>query len=370
MALSKQELFEVIRLIRPLLILSICVSHTPYIAGYLSAHAQYLDLGSLFPVFIKDFFARGGVPILSVISGYLAVYSFKKYRYADFVRHKFVRLMVPFIVWNVIALLLLSALSRNTGIADPHNVIDYIRAIFGLYRLPINLPTYFLRDLFLIMACLPLIHLLCKKPVLLLVALVPYLFFYWNQPSVGFYLGDLPIPLTFRTDTPLFFILGYFIALHNVNIPRFSGYASFVCVVFITAIGVFTSMLLAALKPPALFYVMGRALMGAAFVLIAPAIFYGLLRVRSQFIGRLLAWLSPYSFTLFLTHILSAKGFGYLIHHKLHWKVNETYSIWQQSLYIVSYLVFVTLAAIVIFKTWHYMIAKMKTLTSKPQPTA
>lgn len=365
MSLSQQELSQVIRLARPLLILFICVAHTPYINGYLSEHSQYFDLGSLFPVIVKDFFARGGVPILSVISGYLAVHSFKKSAYLSFLGNKFMRLMVPFIVWNLIALILVLISTRFMSGETFSGVWDYIRAIFGFYRLPINPPTYFLRDLFFIMACAPLIHLLCKRPKLLLISVAAYIYVFWNQPGFGFYIGDTPVPLTFRTDSILFFTLGYYLALHQQGIPRFTGYASLVCLVLITIIGVFTSMLLTATNPPGNIYVIGRAAIGMVFVLIAPAVFWGLLALRTTIIGKLLNWLSPYSFTIFLSHILSAQVFIYLARRKLNWLVNESYPIWQQTLFILAYLVFVSLAAILILTIWRWLLGKLKALKNR-----
>lgn len=370
MSLSQQELFQVIRLARPLLILFICIAHVPYINGYLSEHSQPLDIASLFPVIVKDFFARGGVPILSVISGYLAVHSFKKYAYRDFMWGKFTRLLVPFIVWNVIALGLVLISTRFMSGESFNGALDYIRAIFGLYRLPINPPTYFLRDLFLIMACVPLIHFLCQKPKLLLLALAAYLYAFWNEPEIVLYINSFPVPVIFRSDSILFFTLGYFLALHKYAIPRFDAYTSLVCLALVTIIGVFCSMLMTATNPSDRDYVVGRAAIGIVFVLIAPAIFWGLLAIRETLAGRVLHYLSPYSFTLFLSHILSAQVFIYLIRNKLNWLVNESYPIWQQTLFILCYLVFVSVAAIFILNSWQWFLAKLKSFkVSKAQTT-
>lgn len=362
MRLSGLEISQVIRLARPLLILFICLAHTPNINGYLSESSQPLDLLSLFPVIVKDFFARGGVPILSVISGYLVVHSFKKYAFTDFLRSKFMRLMVPFIVWNSIALLMVLIKAPFVGNEALHGVMDYVSAIFGIQRLPINPPTYFLRDLFLIMACVPLIHWLCQKPKILLPTITAYLYVFWNQPEIGFYIGETPVTLTFRTDSILFFSLGYFLALHNIQIPRFNGYSSIVCLLLITVIGVFTSMLLTATNPHDVIYVIGRSLIGAVFVLIAPAIFSVLLAIRSTLLGKFLGYLSPYSFTLFLTHILSAQVFTLVTRHRFQWLVNESYPVWQQSLYILSYLIFVSITAIVILTVWQRCVRKIQTV--------
>lgn len=370
MSLSQQELSQVIRLARPLLILFICLAHTPYISGYLSEHSQPLDIASLFPVILKDFFARGGVPILSVISGYLVVHSFKKYTYVDFLRNKFTRLMVPFMVWNAIALALMVIAAPFVGGETFNGVMDYISAIFGFQRLPINPPTYFLRDLFLMMVLAPLIHVLCKKIWVLLTAVVVYIFIFWNQPGITFYIDGTAIPLTFRADSILFFTLGYFLALHNIQIPRFSGYNSIASFILITVIGVFTSMLLTATNPSGGIYVIGRALIGALFVLIAPAIFWGLLAIRSNIFGRLLERLSPYSFTLFLTHILSAQVFILLTRHQFKWFVNESFPIWQQTLYILSYLVFVSVAAVITLKVWQCFLGKLNLLKANAAQAA
>ena len=372
MSLSKEELFESIRLARPLLILFICVAHMPGINGYKSAYDQFDQPVTLFTIYLKDFLARGAVPILTVLSGYLAYYSFSKRSYVRFLSDKFKRLLMPFLLWNVllfgISWGLFTVFHRDfAGVTHLNNAWAVIKALFGIYRLPINAPTYFLRDLFVIMMVLPGIHFICKTPWRLAVTVAVYLYIYWDIPGVVIPFGSFYIPLTFRMDMVLFFTLGYYMAYHGKSIPKPSVYTCVTYFVLMFFIGLLFSSVTSAINPSAQTFVQWRALVGALFVCIAPAILLTLLSIKHTLLGRLLAWLSPYSFTLFLSHILSAYVFILLVRFEWSWRVKESSPIYEQMAYMVCYLVVVSFGAVVILSVWRRLVAKWQQVRARSE---
>lgn len=361
MSLSKQELFEAIKLARPVFILFICIAHMPGIRGYTSDYDQYNQLSTLFAIYLKDFLARGAVPILTVISGYLALASYKKRSYRHFITEKTKRLFVPFIVWNTLLLIGGWAAYKLIGLnisnaASVASVSSIIHNIFGIYQLPINAPTYFLRDLFMIMLILPVIHFACKTPIRFILSLGFYLFLFWDQPGITLYLPNLVIPVTFRSDMVPFFMVGYFLAVHNQSVPRLSLYSSVSHLILIAIIGVLFSIAMSGLNPSPVQFVQWRALVGTLFVLIAPTILVVLITIQHTLMGRLLAWLSPYSFTLFLSHSISAYMYIMLVRSILGWKVAESSPVYEQILYTLCYLSFVTLGAILTLNIWKQLL--------------
>lgn len=357
MSLSRTELFEAIKLARPLLILFICIAHMPGIQGYQSSFDQYDDISTLFAVYLKDFMARGAVPILTVVSGYLAVFSFQKRSYLSFIATKTKRLFVPFIVWNLLMLLACWVLylvwdMNFQNISEQSSLVATVKAVLGIYQLPINAPTYFLRDLFVIMLLLPVLHFFCQSWQRLLLFSVVYLFIYWNAPGVGFYLGSIPVPVMIRMDMILFFCVGYFLALHEVAIPRMSVYGAIVLLLIMGGMGGLFSMVASVVDPSPRTFVQWRAILGALFVCIAPAILLTLLYSQKNLLGRFLGWFSPYSFTLFLSHILSAYVFMIVVRFELGWLVKESSPVYEQILYLLTYLVCVVVGALLISFCW------------------
>lgn len=355
--LSKEELFEGIRLARPLLILLICIAHMPGINGYGSDFDQFNNIGTLFSVYLKDFLARGAVPILTVISGYLAVSSFRKRSYGDFVKSKAKRLLLPFIVWNLIVLLVGFIMYKGmnhdlAGVSAIDSLKSAIFAVIGIYRLPINAPTYFLRDLFMLMLITPFIHLACQRLDRFIALFIAYSIIFWSAPGISFSVFGVIIPLTFRMDMVLFFGLGYLLGYRQQSWPKVSAYAGITFAILLGVFGVLFSMAVSGINPSAEVFVRWRMLLGALFVCVAPALIWGLVRIKHSFLGKLLWRLSPYSFTLFLSHILSSYVFMYVVRSKIGWLVSERSVILEQMLYTLLYLTMVSVGAIVILKVW------------------
>ncbi|MXN92102.1 hypothetical protein GR160_12785 [Flavobacterium sp. Sd200] len=140
--------------------------------------------------FVLEDLPKFGTMVLSVISGYL----YYNYRYdANLLSKKIKSLLIPYLIANI-AVLLPVLLIKATG----YNFLNRLtydsslitEGLFALTSPPINPPTYFIRDLFIIFCFLSLIH----KDYRALLFILPLLFF-----------GKIFI----RLDVVLLFIIGF-----------------------------------------------------------------------------------------------------------------------------------------------------------------
>lgn len=306
-----------ILLLRPVLITAICLVHMPYIAGYSASIVDPSHFSTLLGPFIKDTFARTAVPLLTVISGYLACLSHNRYSYRRYVWHKTQRLLLPFVLWN---LLLAGALYLSyTHLQYPEMAGELLQHqgwawavhVFGLQSFPVNGPLYFLRDLFFISLLAPLFAVLVMRRALAGLILLGLMALFVYQPQIK----ALSYAWLFRSDILFFFFLGFW-AGHtglDARITPPGKAASLWMALGLVALCVAITWLLAAYKPPVILHARLKPFLGIAFLLALPAIIGTVERYQHT---RPVAWLkaiSPYSFTLFLVHFPVAVPFSYLI---------------------------------------------------------
>ena len=362
MHLTKKELFEAINLARPLLIIFICIAHIPEVKGYISTSDQWLEFGSLVPVFILDFLARGAVPILTAISGYLAYHSYQKRAYANLVREKSIRLLWPYIVWNFIAICVYWLVFYNFDheIANVSQIVDNVNAfstaLLGLnLNMPINVSTYFVRDLFVIILFIPFIDILTRYWSLTAIVLLSVVAVLWQVPSIVLHIGEFRETILFRVDMIFFFILGYILSRNKI-LPKNPRTASLVLsITLIVVVGTLVSMCLSYFEPSASVFNRLRLLMGLFFIVMIPAIFKLLLLSQKTKIGSVLSFLSPYSFTLFLSHIVITQLFQYVFWNLLGWKETESAPSLLFISYMISYIGFLVMGAILIRNGWLWL---------------
>lgn len=306
--MGRQELFALIRVMRPLLIILICWAHIPFISGFYSDEVDAFSPRTVFGVLLRDVVSRGGVPILTVISGYLAYLSLQRKSYITFVGEKTRRILLPYLLWNVICLVYLWWLSRtfdyavNSRLFEYGGVADFVNAILAINRMPVNSPIYFLRDLFLIFLFCPLFDLLSRNRIVAVSALVLYSVYMLNTvtPIVAGY------GILYRSDMPFFFLLGYLASRHDLAVPVFprrvviAGFASLV------VLSVATAFYLAYAKPDLLDYLEYRPVIGMVYLLALPCLMSFLLPRTNGVAGQLLAKLATYSMVIFLSHQLLA----------------------------------------------------------------
>lgn len=156
-----------IELARLLAVVLITLTHT--------RHSLVKEDSSL-AYFIVEELPTIGTVLLSVISGYLF---FKiSYNKPNLFLSKAKTLLIPFLIANVLILLLVLLLNYGFG----YNILNRLvydfsiimEGIFALNSPPINPPTYFIRDIFVIFV---LIELIKNKNLYMLLIIIPLLIF-------------------------------------------------------------------------------------------------------------------------------------------------------------------------------------------------
>jgi surface polysaccharide O-acyltransferase-like enzyme len=122
---------------------------------------------------IRDFWGLLAVPTFFLISGYL--FFAKPKPFNVIVKSKFRGIVVPYILWTVIAILIFFLLqsfslskpyfsSKPELIIENWNTTDYLSAFwaFGHNDSPFIGPFWYLRNLIILMIISPLIKILCK----------------------------------------------------------------------------------------------------------------------------------------------------------------------------------------------------------------
>lgn len=332
---ERDQINEFIRVLRPVLILLICAVHIPFVRGYI-ANVTALDAPQmLLSVYVKDVLARSGVPLLSIISGYLAFFSYRKYGYRVFLKKKVKMVLVPFIVTNVVTLILFKLALEFTNTPVPalqgvDGLMSTLKSIFGINRMPINGPLYFLRDLFLICCCVAAIDIIARRRLVVICVCVAVLFLNFHNSGLVVGWGEHAVAILYRVDMVFFFLLGYFFSVHGIKPRKIDNYTAFVSVLFygLTMLGV--AIAISLIKPAMANYLEYRWSIGFLALCFLPAFMTLAHTFRETAVYQLLLRLSPYSFMMFLTHLIFAVMFAGLVSNldinitltsALHWQI-------------------------------------------------
>lgn len=308
---ERDQINEFIRVLRPLLILLICAVHTPFILGY-TANVTALDAPQmLLSVYTKDVLARSAVPLLSVISGYLAFFSYKKYGYRQFITKKVKIVLIPFIVTNIVTLILFKLAEEFTNTPVPAlqgvvGIMSTLKGIFGIDRLPINGPLYFLRDLFLICCCVTVIDMIARCRFVVICVCVALLYLNFQNSGLIMRWGEQPIAILYRVDMVFFFLLGYFFSVQGIKPRKIDNYTAFVSVLFYGLTMLSVAIAISLIKPAMANYLEYRWSIGFLALCFLPAFMTLTHMFRETSVYQLLLRLSPYSFMMFLTHLIFA----------------------------------------------------------------
>jgi succinoglycan biosynthesis protein ExoH len=274
-----------IEFLRITLIAGIVLLHTPptWLLESLPPAALH------WPGVIKLFFdygpLRAGLPVLSLISGYLLF--LRPYpTYAILVRRKLSTLVVPFLIWNGIVIALHALRGQNDlarfqlAIADP---LSWLMMLDKFLDGPPNYPTYFLIDLSTLALLSPLIGvLLARAPVITLIA-----------GGLAAAIGHGPIP-TVRADVALPFMAGAAAAIHQIDPRLLDRYVWPLLIGFLLLSVAFIASLATEMNTP-----LSLGLVRTAGV---PALWALSSVLAPTTVGRRLAKLSGMAFVLFCAH--------------------------------------------------------------------
>ena len=134
------------------------------------------NLESGFTYFIVEELPKYGTAILSIISGYL-YYTISRHKTGLFDK-KIKSLVIPYLIANFSILFLVLIFNYGFGY-NPLNRLSYdwsivLEGLFSLSSPPINPPTYFIRDIFILFS---IIALITQKEWKALLVLIPFLLF-------------------------------------------------------------------------------------------------------------------------------------------------------------------------------------------------
>ena len=274
-----------IEFLRITLIAGIVVLHTPptWLLESLPPEAHH------WPGVIKLFFEygplRAGLPVLSLISGYLLF--LRPYRsYPSLIRRKLATLVIPFLIWNALVIALHALRGQNDlapfeqAAADP---VSWLTTLGVFLDGPPNYPTYFLIDLFALAALSPLIGAFLRRaPVATLLA-----------GGVAAAVGYAPVPLV-RPDVALPFMAGAAAAIHRIDPRLLDRYVWPLLIGFLLISLAFVAALAVEVSVPlslGLVRMTGVPALWALSAVLAPTM-----------LGRRLAGLSGLAFVLFCAH--------------------------------------------------------------------
>ncbi|OCJ15115.1 succinoglycan biosynthesis protein exoh [Rhizobium sp. AC44/96] len=210
-----------INLMRIVLISGIVFVHIPFDAANSAFNGTY-GIFDWFRVFLTEALFRVGVPCLSAISGYLLFRSgLESFSYLKTVRTKSQTVLLPFLLWNsAFFLAIVVALGFGLGngyVPDPWHATarDLMTQLFATEDFPVNVPLYFLRDLFVCILLSPLLAWLIRRvplltlSVLLVLALVP----------------ELSLYIVLKRSILFSFSLGIYIGLYKIDLKALDRYA-------------------------------------------------------------------------------------------------------------------------------------------------
>lgn len=154
----------------------ICIAGIVYVHAWTGLSGYELDLARGTPQetlrwVLMEGFGRSAVPLLGLISGWLVAGSSRTRHWGPHVARKARTILLPMVLWNALAVLLVSGAAWQFGLAAPmpQSVRWLVEELFIVTRPPdINVQMPFLRDLFLCMVLAPLLVRLPSKALALL----------------------------------------------------------------------------------------------------------------------------------------------------------------------------------------------------------
>lgn len=196
----------------------------PLIVGVVMLHvdvpfdSQSFPLLSMFKYLLFNYFADLAVPLFFFFSGFLFFYkvTFNFTIYIKKLKKRFLSLVIPYLVWNLLFMLfvffvqsLLPTLNNRNMIND-YSMWDFINSFWnysGLgYGCPILAPTWFLRDLIVIIIFTPVVYYLIKYTRGIFVVFLSFCYL------LGVNCGIVGFPKSW-----LFFSLGATFSIFGVN---------------------------------------------------------------------------------------------------------------------------------------------------------
>lgn len=148
----------------------------PLMVGVIFIHTQLPNANNDFQCYgsvsfiLSNIIARVAVPLFFLCSGFLFFYKTSEFSFAtylDKLKKRVRTLLIPFLIWNVLFIIVLNLFSFLSGgslLGEGFEVKDWLR-VFGLNcnHHPVNYPLWFIGDLMIATLLSPVIYWLTKK---------------------------------------------------------------------------------------------------------------------------------------------------------------------------------------------------------------
>jgi len=215
-----------IAMLRPLLIIAMVFSHMQ------STSINMSDIDPGFFNHVGAFFihgiARGTVPTMSMIAGFLLFSMSLDLQFTKMVKKKMTTLVIPFIAFNlayvayVVVCDIVFKENRLGDLATLAASIGWFDVLFGFGQYPVNAPLYFVRDLIVFSLMAPLLGGIMRTlPVLGLAGLI--VIFGFNHDG----------NLVFRSSSLILFYIGGMAAVYKWDLLAMDKYAKPCAVIFL-----------------------------------------------------------------------------------------------------------------------------------------
>jgi hypothetical protein len=353
-----------IRLIRPILIILISLAHLRILNEMVWINgASSLDFNNWMTVYLKAGVAKSGVPLLSLISGYLAVLSLERYGYFNLQWRKAKRLIWPLFWSNLLFIILITyptqaqdANFRPDLEVYPFNWMGWFQATFAFYRIPANEPLYFLKDLFTCFLLLPLLVLLARVRYLNL-AVVAWMAYKCIYLKSAFLFHVFPLWFM-RFDIIFAFYVGILLFFWNRDLVIKNDKVNLGLVtLFLVGTGLACAMYVALAKPEHLVLFLWTGFLVKVCSVAGCVGLMSLLVNNPGRVSRFFSWLSPFAYTLFLTHLFTFTFFNRTYQHFL--GTPEFYGL-EGILYILLTIATAVAVSIALKTSWSWLGLKIR----------
>jgi len=288
-----QETKSKISVLRPLLIVLVVSAHVPWTLYNPVGKDVDFTFWNFLRLALTAVMSPIGMPLLSVISGFLVVLSFEKYGLLTLLKKKTSRILVPMVVWNFAFATLIYWAQSHAWESRPDLPLfngglgAWLNALLAIDTVPANGPLYFLRELFLCFCLTPILVFLAKYRPLSYVLMIA---------SVVIIIADIQLPFIFRFDIYAWFFFGVFSFIHGLDKCTLDARLS--APILIGGLMVFITVALSYFVTKALFNYLVSTV-----TIIGPFYFWLLSeKIHKSSVGLALKKCSKYSFTIFLSH--------------------------------------------------------------------
>ncbi|MFZ2025016.1 MAG: acyltransferase [Microgenomates group bacterium] len=288
-----------IKIVSFIAILCVVFQHAINFTGYIDPSSTYLgqlNFNTILQYVFGYGFARGAVAIFFMLSGYLFFRNFTLRKTLTKFRSRFHSLFIPYILWGALSLLFVlllqskgGFLSLYTGALAGKSFMEYLRIIMNH---GVSFQLWFLWDLMLYTLLAPLFYIILRYSNVLF--LIPVYILWMLQVP-------LPPAFAFLYRGGIFYLLGAYIAMYGVYIPKEK-------VKPIALISILFWMVMLAIKTSLAFgvlptmYVKLSQIDNMAMIMGIATLWFGYDKIASSKLMNIFLAATPFTFFLYASH--------------------------------------------------------------------